>query len=120
MKEILNYIKLYTGCNEHALKRIEAILEPRLQPVLVEKIIHVEKIIKRKSRPKISLIEWSQKYFQENNTTYEYISQSRRLQEIVDDRNAYIKQAYFEGFRPTEIARYLNRNHSTILHTINS
>jgi hypothetical protein len=120
MKEILKYIKLYTGCNEHALKRIEAMLEPRLNlvPQVIEKIIHVEKFVKRKPRPKITLAEWSQKYFQENNTTYEYIKQSRRLQEIVDDRNAYIKQAYFEGFRPTEIARYLNRNHATILHTI--
>ena len=118
MKEILKYIKLYTGCNEHALKRIEAMLEPRLQPVVVEKIIHVEKFVKRKPRPKTTLIEWSNKYFEDNNTSYKYISQQRRLQEIVDDRNAFIKQAYFEGFRPTEIARFLNRNHATILHVI--
>jgi hypothetical protein len=31
MKEILNYIKLYTGCNDHALKRIEALLESKIQ-----------------------------------------------------------------------------------------
>ena len=118
MKEILKYIKLYTGCDEHALKRIEAILEPRLQPVVVEKIIHVEKIIKRKPRPKISLLEWSAKYYQDHNTSYQYISQARRLQEIVDIRDAYVKQAYFEGYSPTEIARHLKRNHATILHTI--
>jgi len=118
MKEILNYIKLYTGCNDHALKSIEAMLEPRLQPVVVEKIIHVEKFVKRKPRPKTPLIEWSAKYCEENNITFEYVAQARRLQEIVDTRDAYIKQAYFEGYSPTEIARHLKRNHATILHTI--
>jgi chromosomal replication initiation ATPase DnaA len=118
MKEILNYIKLYTGCNEHALKRIEAILEPRLQPVVVEKIVHVEKILVRAKKPKIPIDTWSQKYFQENNTSYEYISQKRRLQEIVDERDAFVKYAYLNGYRPTEISRYLKRNHTTILHTI--
>ena len=118
MKEILKYIKLYTGCNDHALKRIEAMLEPRLQPVVVEKIVHVQKFVKRKPRPKISLLEWSESYCKENNITFEYISQARRLQEIVDTRDAYVKQAYFEGFTPSEIARHLKRNHATILHTI--
>ena len=118
MKEILNYIKLYTGCNEHALKRIEAILEPRLQPVVVEKIVHVDRILVRAKKPKMPIDIWSQKYFQENNTSYEYISQKRRLQEIVDERDAYVKYAYLNGYRPTEISRYLGRNHATILHTI--
>jgi len=120
MKEILKYIQLYTGCNDHALKRIEAMLEPRLNlvPQVIEKIIHVEKFVKRKPRPSISLLEWSAKYYNETNTTYEYISQRRRLQEVVDIRNAYIKEAYFEGYTPTEIARHLKRNHATILYII--
>jgi chromosomal replication initiation ATPase DnaA len=118
MKEILKYIKLYTGCNDHTLKRIEAMLEPRLQPVVVEKIIHVEKFVKRKPKPKTPLAEWSAKYCEENNITFQYVSQARRLQEIVDTRDAYVKQAYFEGYSPSEIARHLKRNHATILHTI--
>jgi transposase-like protein len=118
MKEILKYIKLYTGCNDHTLKRIEVMLEPRLEPKIVEKIIHVEKFVKRKPRPKTPILEWSEKYCQENNITFEYVSQARRLQEIVDTRDAYVKQAYFEGYSPSEIARLLKRNHATILHTI--
>ena len=120
MKEILKYIKLYTGCNEHALKRIEVMLEPRLNlvPQVIEKIIHVEKFVKRKPKPKESLLEWSAKYYKEYNITYEQLSQKRRLQKVVDDRNAYIKQAYFEGYTPTEIARHLKRNHATILYII--
>ena len=120
MKEILKYIQLYTGCNDHALKRIEAVLEPVLnaKPKVIEKVVHVEKYVKRKPRPKFSILEWSAKYCEENNITYEYVKQARRLQEIVDTRDAYVKQAYFEGFTPSEIARHLNRNHATILHTI--
>ena len=118
MKEILKYIKLYTGCNDHALKRIEAILEPKLQQVVVEKIVHVEKYVKCKPNPSMPLLEWSEVYYKENKTSFKEISQRRRLQEIIDVRNAYIKQAYFEGYTPSEIARHLGRNHSTILYII--
>jgi hypothetical protein len=120
MKEILKYIKLYTGCNDHALKRIEVMLEPRLnlKPQIIEKIVHVEKYVKRKPRPSVSLLEWSEQYYKDNNTSFKDISQRRRMQEIVDVRNAYIKQAYFEGYTPSEIARHLGRNHATILYII--
>ena len=118
MKEILKYIQLYTGCNDHALKRIEAILEPKLQQVVVEKIVHVEKFVKRKPKPSVTLTAWSEVYYKENKTSFKEISQRRRMQEIVDARNAYIKQAYFEGYTPSEIARYLGRNHATILYII--
>ena len=118
MNEILKYIKLYTGCNDHALKRIEAMLGPRLEPKIIEKIVHVEKFVKRKPKPQTSILEWSEGYCKENNITFEYVKQRRRLQEIVDTRDAYVKQAYFEGFTPSEIARHIKRNHATILHTI--
>jgi len=118
MKEILNYIQLYTGCNDHALKRIEVMLEPRLQPKIIEKVVHVERVLTRAKRPKVAIDIWSEKYFTENNTSYKYISQQRRLQEIVDERDTYVKNAYLNGYRPSEIARYLGRNHTTILHTI--
>lgn len=120
MKEILKYIKLYTGCNDHALKRIEVMLEPRLNqaPQIIEKIVEVEKFVKRKPRPTIPLATWSEGYYKENKTSFKEISQRRRLQEVVDLRNAYIRQAYFEGYTPTEISRFLGRNHSTILYII--
>jgi hypothetical protein len=118
MKEILKYIKLYTGCNDHTIKRIEVMLENKLQPQVIEKIVHVEKIVARKKRPITPLSVWADTYYLINNTSYEYISQKRRLQEVVDDRNHFIKNAYFEGYRPTEIARYIKRNHATILHVI--
>ena len=118
MKEILKYIKLYTGCDEHALKRIEVMLEPRLVPKIIEKVVHVDRVLVRVKNPKVPLNIWSEKYFQENNTSFKYISQRRRLQEVVDDRDTYVKNAYLNGYRAMEIARYLGRNHATILHTI--
>jgi hypothetical protein len=118
MKEILKYIKLYTGCNDHALKRIEAMLEPRLEPKIIEKVIHIDRVLTRAKKPKITLEIWSEKYFLDNNTSFKYISQRRRLQEVVDARDIYVKNAYLNGFRPIEIARYLGRNHATISHSI--
>jgi len=118
MKEILNYIKLYTGCDDHALKRIEVMLQPRLVPKIIEKVVHVERVLTRAKKPKVTLEVWSEKYFLDNNTSFKYISQRRRLQEVVDKRDTYVKNAYLNGFRPMEIARYLGRNHATILHTI--
>lgn len=114
MKEILKYIKLYTGCNEHALKRIEAILEPRLQPVVVEKIVH------RKLKPKIVIEKWAETYFAENGITYKQMADRSRKQEIVDIRYEFIKNAYFNGYTCTGIAKYLKRDHSTIIYAINS
>jgi hypothetical protein len=115
MKEILKYIQLYTGCNDHALKRIEALLEPKLQLSVVEKIIYVKK------KPKLgkSLLEWSEQYYKDNKVTYEFLSQRFSSREIVAIRNAYIKEAYFQGFTASEIGRHLKRDHSTILNSVN-
>jgi chromosomal replication initiation ATPase DnaA len=120
MKEILNYIKLYTGCNEHALKRIEAMLEPRLQPVIVEKIVKVEKIVHRKLKPKVVIEKWAESYLAENGLTYKQMLDRSRKQEIVDLRYDFIKAAYFNGYNCTSIARFLKRDHSTIIYAINS
>lgn len=120
MKEILKYIKLYTGCNDHALKRIEAMLEPKLQPVVVEKIVKVEKIVHRKLKPKIVIEKWAETYFAENGITYKQMSDRSRKQEVVDIRYQFIKDAYFNGYTCTGIAKYLKRDHSTIIYAINS
>jgi hypothetical protein len=95
-------------------------LEPKLNqaPQVIEKIVHLDRVLIRKKRPSIKLDEWSLKYFEENGIDYHYIAQQKRLQEIVDQRDAFVKHAFIAGYRPTEIARYLGRNHSTILHTI--
>jgi chromosomal replication initiation ATPase DnaA len=118
MREILKYIKLYTGCNDHALKRIEAMLEPRLKPIIIEKIVEVEKVVTRKINTRTSIAKWSQSYFIENGITYNEINQRSRTKEVLNIRNSFVKKAYLDGFTCTSIAKYLNRDHSTILHSI--
>lgn len=108
MEEILKYIKLYTGCNDHALKRIEALLEQKMQT----------KIVCRKVNTKTSIAKWSESYFLENATTYNAINQRSKKKEVVSIRTNYIKQAYLDGFTCTSIAKFLQRDHSTILHAI--
>jgi len=120
MKEILKYIKLYTGCNDHALKRIEVMLEPRLQPVVVEKIVEVEKFVQRKVKPKMPIDKWAETYIAENGITYKQLVDRSRKQEVVDVRYQFIKDAYFNGYTCTAIARFLKRDHSTILYAISS
>ena len=118
MKEILNYIKLYTGCSDHTLKRIEVMLEPRLKPVIVEKIVEVEKIVARKVNTRTSIAKWSEAYFIENAISYNEINKRSRTKEVVNARNLFVKKAYMDGFTCTSIANYLKRDHSTILHAI--
>ena len=120
MKEILNYIKLYTGCNDHTLKRIEVMLEPKLQPIVIEKIVEVkvEKLVQRKLKPKTPIAVWADSYYLENFTSYNELTNRSRKQHLVDMRHAFIKLAYQDGYTCTTIANYLKRDHSTILHSI--
>lgn len=116
MKEILKYIQLYTGCSEHALKRIEVILEPKLQPVIVETI---EKKPFRELPSKIPIKIWAEDYCNDFNIQMTTLMTRSRKQEIVDIRYEFIKSAYVSGYKCTTIARFLKRDHSTILHAIN-
>jgi chromosomal replication initiation ATPase DnaA len=118
MKEILKYIQLYTGCNDHALKRIEVMLEPRLQPKIIEKIVEVEKYIQRRIKPKTPISVWAEVYFTKNLLSYNEVSNKSRKRHVVDIRHEFIKIAYQNGYTCTSIASYLKKDHSTILHAI--
>lgn len=121
-KEILKYIKLYTGCNDHTLKRIELILEEYIKPIIktkvVEKIVMVDKMGRMKQRPSVDLKTFSSEYFKKNNTTYEEINRKCRKTEIVSRRNKYLRDAFLTGYTASELGRYLNRDHTTILNSI--
>ena len=108
MREILNYIKLYTGCNDHALKRIEALLESKIQ-----------KSVFRELPSKIPIKIWAEDYCVDFNVSIDVIMDRSRKQEIVDIRHDFIKAAYMSGYKCTSIARFLKRDHTSILHAIN-
>lgn len=118
MKEILKYIKLYTGCNDHALKRISLILEDKINPKVIEKIVVVEKYINKNIKPKLTIEQWAPIYFKENNLTYEEVNQKSRKVEVCRIRTKFCRNAFIAGYGCAEQARYLKRNHSTILHNI--
>lgn len=108
MKEILKYIQLYTGCNDHALKRIEAILEQK-----------IEKSPFRELPSKIPIKTWAEDYCNDFEVEMTTIMNRSRKQEIVDIRHNFIKAAYVCGYKCTTIARFLKRDHTSILHAIN-
>lgn len=120
MKEILKYIKLYTGCDEHALKRIEVMLKDKMpRQVIIEKQVEViERFINKKQRPFKMLEDWAMEYYKENNVTYDQIAKRNRKTETLRIRNKFCKNAYQEGYGVSEIGRYLKRDHTTIIHNI--
>ena len=118
----LNYIQLYTNCNDHALKRIKPVLEEHIKAiekvVIVEKVVVVEKFIRKDVSPSKSIEEWSEEYFNKNNVTYNDVSKKCRKTETLKIRNTYCKSAFVDGYGCSEIGRYLKRDHTTILHNI--
>jgi len=121
VEEVLKYIKLYTGCEEHALKRIRPIIEKAYekakQVVYIKEKVVVEKLIRRQV-PKQSLKKWAELYFKQTETTYDEINERCRKIEVCKVRNEFCKQAYESGYTASEIGRYLKRDHTTILHNI--
>lgn len=119
-KDLLKYIQLYTGCNEHTLKRVEALLnqERPAQIQIIEKVVIVNKFVCKNVRPTTRLIDWSLDYFRSNKTSYEDIAKRSRNIESVRLRTDYCREAYASGYGVSEIGRYLKRDHTTIIHNI--
>lgn len=122
-KDILKYIQLYTGCTDHTLKRIDQLLidnRDKLEPEIkiIEKIVVVDKIIRKNYEPDLDIKSWSNKYFENKATTYEQINKRSNTPQVCRLRNHYCKAAFHYGFGASEIARYLKRNHTTILYNI--
>ena len=120
MKDILKYIQLYTGCDEHTLKRIKFMLEEKMpKQVVVEKQVEiVERFVNKRDRPFKKLEDWAMAYFQDNNVTYDDIAKQSRKSEVVRARTHFCKEAYQKGYGVSEIGRYLKRDHTTILHNV--
>lgn len=121
VEKVLKYIKLYTGCNDHAIKRIKPIIEESFekakQVVYVKEKVIVTQLIKREI-PKQSLRKWAELYYKQTDTSYEQINNRSRKIEVCRVRNEFCKEAYHKGYTASEIGRYLKRDHTTILHNI--
>lgn len=120
-KDVLKYIQLYTGCSEHALKRVDAMLHEKIsdKPAkVVEKFVYVDKLARSKNRPAQDLKFWAYGYLKLRDLTYEQIADKSRQTSVIRIRNAFCIEAYKEGYSLSEIGRYLGRDHSTIYHCI--
>jgi hypothetical protein len=119
IKDVLKYIKLYTNCNDHALKRIEVLLENFVEVREVVKVIEKKDVIYiAKKGNKANIKKWAEQWLIQNNITYKEVSKKSRASEVVTKRNKFCIDAFMEGYGYSEIARYLKKHHSTIIHCI--
>jgi hypothetical protein len=116
MKEILKYIQLYTGCNDHALKRIEVILQDKLNPAPKVEIRYIEKFARKGIAPELPLQKFADGYCLLNNTTIADLKNKCRKTPVVINRNRFVISAYREGYGASELGRFLNFCHASILH----
>ena len=120
-KDVLKYIQLYTGCTEHALKRIDAMLHEQIKDgpaKVVEKFVYVDKLARSKDKPSQDLKFWAFGYLKLRKLSYEQIADKSRKTSVLRLRNDFCIAAYKEGYTLSEIGRYLGRDHSTIYHCI--
>ena len=120
-KDVLKYIQLYTGCNDHALKRIDVMLHEQIKDMpakIVEKFVYVDKLARSKDKPSQDLKFWAYGYLKVRDLTYQDIADKSRKTSIIRLRNDFCIAAYKEGYGLSEIGRYLGRDHSTIYHCI--
>ncbi len=123
VEDTLKYVKLYTGCEEHALKRLRPILEKlytEREKTIIVKQKEIVEVFVQKVRPKGTIEKWAEKYFIDNNTSYEEVNKKRRTAEVCRIRNLFCTAAYRAGYGYSEIGRYLKRDHTTILHNVNN
>lgn len=117
--EVLAYIKLYTNCSDHALKRIQVLLEDFVEVREVVKVVEKKDVVYiQKKRVSASIRRWAEDWLKKNNVTYKEVSMKSRATEVVTLRNKFCMDAFVEGYGYSEIGRYLKKDHSTIIHCI--
>jgi chromosomal replication initiation ATPase DnaA len=122
-EELLNYIKLYTECDDAAISRITPILDKYTMDISQNGVMQKIKILKvvkykEKKKPTIPLSDFAYKFGKKNAIDIDSIKKKVRTTEIVRKRNKFIRDAFENGYSLSEIGRFLNRDHSTILHAI--
>ena len=117
--DVLKYIKLYTNCSDHTLKRIKVLLEDMVVTREVVKVVkETKEVYIHKKKGTISFKKWAEQYLSTNELSYNDIAVKNRERDTITKRNKFCVQAYIEGYGASEIGRYLKRHHTTILHCI--
>lgn len=122
IESVLQYIKLYTECNDFTLKRIGVLLEKLPKERIVHNITKDSKIVyvqKKLGNQHKTIKLWSENYFMVNNITFEDVCKKSRARDTIRIRNEYCIAAYMQGFGYSTIAKYIGYDHSTIIHCVN-
>lgn len=117
MHEFLRYVKLYTECDDYAIKRLEPLLEKYIQPkvIIKEKKMYVDR---ETSKPTITIQEFFAQYSELNNITYDDLIKRTRSHEVLIIRNTFIRIAFQYGYGYSLIGRFLKKDHTTIINVI--
>ena len=115
-KDVLKYIQLYTGCSEHALKRIDAMLHEKINVAPKVEVRYIEKFARKGIAPELKLQDFADKYYEIYNTSYKDLINRSRKTDVVINRNRFLIAAYKEGYGASELGRFLGFCHASILH----
>lgn len=115
-KDVLKYIQLYTGCSDHALKRIDVMLHEKINVVPRVEIKYIEKFARKGVAPELTLKKFADKYYEIYNTNYKELTNRSRKTDVVINRNRFLIAAYKEGYGASELGRFLGFCHASILH----
>ena len=115
-KDVLKYIQLYTGCSEHALKRIDVMLHEKINVSPKVEVRYIEKFARKGISPELKLQDFADKYYEIYNTNYKELTNRSRKTDVVINRNRFLIAAYKEGYGASELGRFLGFCHASILH----
>lgn len=121
MHEFLKYVKLYTDCDDYAIKRLEPLLKKYIakpKAIVIEKKVEVVRYHKFNTTPNKSILEFFNEYKSANSITLDDIKKRCRTIDTRTIRNNFIRSAISNGYTASAIARFLNMNHTTILNVI--
>lgn len=120
IEDALRYVKLYTNCDDFALKRIRSILENNFKQKERVQIIEKKSVFYVKIKdeaPTISISEFADNFCQENDIEFKDLKKKVRFRETILLRDKFIFEAIVNGYSYTEVGRILGKHHSTIIHS---
>lgn len=123
-KDLLMYIKLYSGCDDYALTRINALIDKyvKANQVVRKEIVkqYIDRvIIKEKYDDELTLIplpEYQKEFCTKNNISIDDLRSRNRSRNLVRLRRDYSISAHLKGYTFVEIGKSINRDHTTIVH----
>ena len=124
----LDYIKIYTGCDDKALKRIKPMLIDlvnsnkkfvvrQVMPRPKDKVLNIIDVSVPLAYHRQPLLEWVDLYCEKNDISIPQLRKRSRITDVVLRRNKFIINANMNNFKTVEIAKFLGMHHSTIVYT---